>query len=458
MQGGGSSHVDAHRTVGFAEGLHNALPYTDIRVEPGADAGSLLPELDQDRLAGPVRLVFLDREGREVRTEQAARWDPTLRAIPEAAETLRLSCEIRLTEPGEHRLEVGLVGRHRVVVDGSLVSASTEEADGTAAVLDSSTTHPPGHGVSLSVGDAPVTVSVVVESQRLRSAEFGDVVRVVLRHGPPAPGAAELLATALAAARWAELPVLIVGTTPETESEGWDRRTLALPGDQDALAEAVLEARPDTVVVVNAGAPVLLPWLERARTVVWSWLPGQEAGHALADVLTGRTEPAGRLPWTLPADERLVPPVTPEPDGTLPYREGLHVGHRAYLRAGVTPAAPFGHGLGWTDWEYRDLVAGQDGVVSLTVRNTGPRHGSEVVQVYLSAPAGGPDRPVRWLAAFGRVCAGPGEQRRVTLRIPGRALEVWDPDTGRWTTPPGDYTVHIGRSVTDVRLTGVLTR
>lgn len=459
-QGGGSAFVEPPYVVGFDEGLRAAFPDARITLEQGADAGRKLPAVDPAVLCGAPLVELLDGTGTVLGTLPLTSWDGTVRDFgpyAASAETLRLSVELRLTEPGEHLVEVGVVGRHRVEVDGALVSSSGEEADGTASVLNSSTNLPGGTAHAVQVGEVPRTARVVAELQRLRSPEFGDMFRGVLRHGTPAPGRERLLSAALDAARDADLVVVVVGTTEEVESEGWDRTSLALPGDQDALVEAVLSVAPDALVVVNAGAPVQLPWLRRASTVLWSWFPGQEAGHALADVLTGRTEPAGRLPWTLPGAEPLVPSVVPDAAGVLAYTEGLHPGYRGWLRSGREPAAPFGHGLGWTDWAYGEpsWACAEDGTVTVgvDVTNSGARHGSEVVQVYLSAPPGGPGRPVRWLAGFARVTAGTGVTVRAEVRLARRAFEVWNPATPGWEIPPGEYTAHVGRSVADVRHT-----
>ena len=148
----------------------------------------------------------------------------------------------------------------------------------------------------------------------------------------------------------------MVGTTEEVESEGFDRESLALPGRQDELVRRVVAANPRTVVVVNAGAPVLLPWADEVPAVLLTWFPGQEFGHALADVLLGDAEPGGRLPTTWPADDRRAAVRATPVDGTLAYDEGIFVGYRAYERDGRTPLYPFGHGLGYTTWEYLELA------------------------------------------------------------------------------------------------------
>jgi beta-glucosidase len=208
-------------------------------------------------------------------------------------------------------------------------------------------------------------------------------------------------------------------------------------------------------VVVNAGSPVELPWREDVAAVLLTWFPGQEGGAALADVLTGTHEPGGRLPttWGALADAP-VTRVRPT-DGALAYDEDVFIGHRAWERAGRTPAYPFGHGLGYTDWAYESIEV--DGTtVTIRVRNTGERAGREVVQVYLAPDEPGPDRPARTLAGFAPVVAGPGERAEVTVGLPRRAFEIWDESAASWSYVKGSYEIQVGRSIEDRRITAAI--
>jgi beta-glucosidase len=255
------------------------------------------------------------------------------------------------------------------------------------------------------------------------------------------------IAAAVAAARDAEVAVVVVGTTARLESEGFDRADLNLPGAQDDLVRAVAAANPRTVVVINAGAPVTMPWRDEVAAVLLSWFGGQEFGHALADVLLGHAEPGGRLPTTWPAAEADVPVLITRPEeGVLRYDEGIHIGYRAWARAGRTPAYPFGHGLGYTTWEISDLkvaaaMPGHPARVTVTLGNTGDRAGRQVVQAYLSKEGSAVDRPARWLAGFASVHAEPGTRHQVSLALPARSFAHWD---NGWHTEPGAYTVHLG--------------
>jgi len=215
-----------------------------------------------------------------------------------------------------------------------------------------------------------------------------------------------------------------------------------------------------TIVVVNAGMPMLMPWADQVAAVGYVWLPGQEMGAALADVLLGQAEPGGRLPVTLPAAEADCPVLHAVPaGGRLEYREGLLIGYRGYDRAGTKPRFPFGHGLGYTTWSHESAVAdasavapGEDLGVTVVVRNTGPRTGREVVQAYLEPPTADPGRPVRALAAFTTVTAAPGEHAEARLTVPARAFDRYDEATQAWVRPSGEFTVRIGRSSTDLPL------
>ena len=279
-----------------------------------------------------------------------------------------------------------------------------------------------------------------------------------------APDEEFMLAEAEAAASAADAAVVVVGSAETTESEGFDRDTLALPGRQDELIERVSSVNSRTVVVVNAGMPVLMPWVDRVAAVIYAWLPGQAVGDALADVLLGDAEPGGRLPVTLPAAEADCPVLHAEPrDGLLCYEEGLLIGYRGYDAVGSTPRFPFGHGLGYTSWAYEslsadlsDLPPGEDLCLRVSVRNTGQRPGREVVQAYVAGPGHGDGRPVRALGAFAVASLAPGAAAEVVLTVSARAFARFDSVAGGWIWPPGSYTIEVGRSSRDLRLTATI--
>lgn len=454
--GGGSSTVHPAHVVTPAEGLASRYPDASLAVVRGCDPRVMAPQLDLEKHDARIAVTHLDAEGNAIRTESLDSWNGWLRELPADTASVDLDIDFLLTEVGDHSIEVGTVGAHRLEVDGAPVSESATEV-GVEVILDSSINNPEGTTTIVAI-DAPRRVAIRSWHKVIDAQGYGRMIRAELRHRVPGPSGDEEMRAAVDAAAAAELTVVVVGTNEEVESEGWDRATLALPGRQNELVERVLDVAPDAVIVVNAGAPVILPWLDRARTVLWVWFPGQEAGHAIADILAGAVEPSGRLPWTLPASEDQVPVPHGLPvEGVVDYIEGVHVGYRAWAASPHAPAAAFGFGLGWTTWDYLDATAvrnAEDCIsVTVTVANTGSRAGTEVVQAYLStAPEPGLDRPAIWLGGFEGVHVAPGDTSTVTVTIPRRQLEVWDVPSGAWKLPARTYSIHVGRSVTDIRL------
>ncbi|MFK4039899.1 glycoside hydrolase family 3 protein [Nonomuraea wenchangensis] len=241
-------------------------------------------------------------------------------------------------------------------------------------------------------------------------------------------------------------------------TEGADRTSLALPKEQDALIAAVAAANPRTAVVLNTGHPVLMPWLADVPAVLQMWYPGQEGADVTAALLLGAACPGGKLPVTFPARAEDAPAATPERypgvAGTAVYDEGVFVGYRHYDAYGVEPLFPFGHGLSYTRFAYEGLSVRPSGdglSVTFTLANVGRREGVEVAQVYVTPPADPPvPMPPRVLAAFSRVRLAPGERRRVTVTVPGRALRHWGGQG--WVLAAGRRAVQVGSSSRDLRL------
>lgn len=262
---------------------------------------------------------------------------------------------------------------------------------------------------------------------------------------------------AVAAAERSEVAVVVVC---DTTTEGRDREDLRLPGRQDELVSRVAEAAERTIVVVNSGGPVEMPWRKECDAVVASWYPGQADGAALTEVLYGDADPSGRLPVTFApegeyptSDERRYPGV----DGKAHYDEGLFVGYRHFHATSAEATYPFGHGESYAEFAYGDseLVEGESpegGVaVRVPVENVADRAGREVVQAYVRPPWDD-DRPVRELAGFASVEIGAGEEQSVEMALEGRAFSRWDSEEG-WTVDPGTYTIEVGRSSGDLRAT-----
>lgn len=251
----------------------------------------------------------------------------------------------------------------------------------------------------------------------------------------------ELLAEAVAAAQSAEAAVVFAGLPDHFESEGFDRADMKMPQGHLRMIEAVARANPNTIVVLLCGCAVKCPWADRVKAILYMGLPGQAGGEAVADLLYGRAEPGGRLAesWPLAYDDVPSSGIYGKTKDAL-YEEGVYVGYRFYDKAGVPVRWPFGFGLSYTSFAYSDLAV-SGGIAYVTVKNTGARAGSEVVQMYIAPPAGGLHRPVRELKGFCKVFLQPGESETVTFPLDERAFALWQDG---WRVPAGRYTVQIG--------------
>jgi beta-glucosidase len=280
---------------------------------------------------------------------------------------------------------------------------------------------------------------------------------IELSWAPPANTPDVQIDEAVAAAKKADTAVVFVANK---DTEAIDRTGLALPGYQDRLVEAVAAANPRTVVVLDTGGPVLMPWAGKVAGIVQAWYPGEEDGNAAADVLLGHTDPSGRLPITFPKSLADTPANTPAQypgvNGVATYSEGLRVGYRHYDAEGIEPLFPFGYGLSYTTFAYRNLtVRGHGGNVTVgaDVTNTGRRTGVAVPQLYLGAP----DEPPAQLKGFTKIRLGPGQTRHVTFRLTPRSFASWDTSAHAWRVAGGAYRVMVGEGSRDIRLRATIT-
>ncbi|WP_150252196.1 glycoside hydrolase family 3 C-terminal domain-containing protein [Nocardiopsis deserti] len=270
-----------------------------------------------------------------------------------------------------------------------------------------------------------------------------------------------LVEEAVAAASEARTAVVFLGLPGAAESEGYDRTALDLPADQLALLARVREASERVVVVLsNGGVVSVADWEHDADAVLEGWLLGQAGGAAVADVLTGAVSPSGRLTETVPLrlSDHASYLAFPGGHGSSVYGEGVFVGYRYFDTLDRPVAHPFGHGLTYTEFTYSDLEvapAGEDSWrVAFTVTNTGERAAAEVAQLYAGVEQEYPTRPRRELRGFAKVFLEPGHGERVELALTGRDLSTWDPEHQRWSLAGGTYTVAVGASSRDIRLTG----
>jgi beta-glucosidase len=466
IQGGGRAMVIPAAVSMPAAALTAALAgQAEVTAVPGCQTWVLVPEPAAGSLRDPVtgepglQLEFHSADGTLLAAEHRTAtvltwWDGVPPGVGWGESgSIVLLASFCPDKTGSHLFGAAGVGRLTLTVDGAVV------ADQATSV--------PDDPVEAMTRPGEVRAGVILEAGREVPVRLGycpaagGAGPLSLRLGiVPAAGDEEMLIAAVRAAGRAGTAVVVVGSAQMTESEGFDRATLALPGQQDELIRRVASANPDTVVVVNSGMPILMPWAAQVAAVLYTWLPGQAMGDALADVLLGKVEPGGRLPVTMPAAEADVPVLHAAPrGGVLSYDEGLLIGYRGYDAAGASPLFPFGHGLGYTTWTYESLVAasgnvapGGDLELLVIVRNTGRRPGREIVQAYLAGPPSDPGRPVRALAAFGVAVAAPGARAEVPLRIPARAFARYDEDAAGWVWPGGKFAVDVGRSSRDLRL------
>jgi beta-glucosidase len=354
-------------------------------------------------------------------------------------------------ESGPHRLTLTSAGLSRLLLDGAVVVDNW-----TAQTRGSSF-----YGLGSSEVEATVELAAGEPHEVLlefRSTTRGSVQGVIAGCLPPEP--ADQIDRAVALAARANAAVVVVGLNAGWETEGSDRVSMDLPGDQDELIRRVAAVNGRTIVVVNAGSPVTMPWADDVAAILQLWYPGQEGGDALADVLFGDAEPGGRLPDSFPVrvEDNPADLTYPGEAGAVSYGEGVFAGYRGFERRRVAPRFPFGHGLSYTLFAYGDVSVdresfgpGEDVTVTVAVRNVGDRSGCEVVQVYVRDVESSLLRPEKELKGFAKVELGPGEQRMVRIVLPHRAFAAWDPALKGWVAEPGEFEILVGASSVDLR-------
>ncbi len=470
IQGGGSARVHPHYETHVLDALRAAAgPNCEVRFALGCSSHKLLPTLPAERTRSPsgepgFRADFFANAtlGGEPAFSRGARhcdwtWlgevDPRL---DPRAFSARFTAHFTPATSGAHAFSLICAGRARLFVNGALLVDNW-----TAPVRGSSYF---GFGSREEIGTLALregeSAELVVEYAHAGGANIAGV-----RLGHFAEPQGDLLAQAEAEARAADVALVVVGLGAEWETEGHDKADMRLPGRQDELVTRVIAANPNTVVVINAGAPLELPWADEARALVWAWYGGQEAGNAVADVLFGAADPGGRLPTTFPQRLGDVPchaaeetRVYPGDGGKVHYTEGVLAGYRHYDAHGIPPRFAFGHGLSYARFEYGPLVfesnsvrPGETLVAGVEVRNVSDVAGLEVVQAYLNDVDSRLPRPPQELRAFAKLALAPGEARRVRLTIEPRDLCFWDTAKRAWVAEPGAFELRVGRSSRDIR-------
>ncbi len=465
IMGGGSSRVEPHHVVQPLAAIRaRAGDGVDVRHAPGCRIDRVTPVLQRGLDDGARIEVFAnpDFAGEPALVRQVRRLEyRTTSGIAgspiQGQYSLRATARFRAEQDGVHRFTLISAGRSRLFLDGALLVENWESWKRGASFYGRGSDEV-GAAVALVAGESH---ELVLEFQAFEQSALSGVIAGC---APPEP--ADLLERAVALAAECDAALLFVGLNADWEHEGADRVSFGLPGRQDELIERVAAVNPRTIVVVNAGSPVAMPWAERVAAVLYAWYPGQEAGDAIAAVLFGDRDPGGRLPTTFPLRLEDSPAhlTYPGEAGTVSYGEGIFTGYRGLRRRAVAPAFPFGHGLSYTTFAFgpprldRTTIAAGEGVeVMVPVRNTGERAGSTVVQIYVRDEAPSLLRPDRELKGFAKLTLAPGEEREARISLPPRAFGAWDPRVHDWVVEPGEFTILAGASVEDIRGEATLT-
>ena len=463
IMGGGSAQINPHYRVTPYEALRAALP----------DGVSLAYELGADnrRLAalyqGEVEIAYFggrDLNGPPVHSAKSGEgvfmfFGAETADFPLNDFSARMRSRHVAPETGE--VEFGLVssGRARLLIDGDVVIDAWDFKPGREYF--NSACDEVRAVRRLEAGRA---YDIVVEYAALSTLPGLGVT--VLRLGSSPVLGDEAIERAVAAAKGADAALVFVGLTGEWDGEGMDRPDIDLPHRQDELVERVAAVNPNTVVVLQSGSPVAMPWLGEVAAVLQAWYPGQEAGNAIADVLLGKAEPGGRLPQTFPARLEDDPTFVNYPGerGHVRYGEGVYIGYRYTEKKRIAPLFPFGFGLSYTQFRLQALSLSADSVgpgetvtATVEVTNVGARPGSTVVQVYVADEEASVSRPEKELAGFAKVRLAPGETRAVDVVLAMRSLAFFDVAAQAWTAEAGRFAVLAGFSSADIAARAAFT-
>lgn len=461
IQGGGSSAVAPFAKLQTPlEAIRAALPAVEVIYAKGVDSEETPPAADPTVFSpaadsgdtGLTASYFAtpDLSGTPTRSERATDFTKRISgniAGPQATgyAALRWSGIFRAPASGTYEFSVRGTGSATLAFDGK-------------TILDKATPATPDNRDVIGFPVGRRTVQLTLEGGKTYPIRLdyrtGQTPYESLSFGVRLPRPD--FDAAVAAAKRADAAVVIAGSASLTEGEGYDRPSIDLPGEQDRLIAAVAAANPSTVVVVNAGAAMTMPWADQVPGILDMWLPGQEGAAALAAVLTGKVNPSGKLPVTFPMKSADDPAVLT--DAKSNYSEGLLVGYRGYEARGVAPLFAFGHGLSYSSFGYAGLSApatvapGVPVRVRLSLRNTGKAAGKEVVQLYVARTDRSPDEPIKQLGGFAKVALAPGQTRAVGLTLDPRAFAGWDVATHRWVARAGRYQLLVGSASDDIRL------
>lgn len=463
IMGGGSSQLNPHYRISPWEGLVEKVGGGNLAYAAGCQNHRWEP-----LISGDITVEFFARDdlGGEVvatsKLQSAVEFlypEPVEGKIGQNDFSCRASVDYTATESGPHSFGLHTAGRSRLKVDGQLVIDIWDDWTKGRTFFEEGCDERTGM-IDLQQGQ---TYRIEMELQTVPAA---NLVNPAFRFGVSRPLGDAAIAEAVALAAANEVALVCVGRSGEWDTEGSDLDHISLPGRQDELVKAVAAVNPNTIVILQTGGPVEMPWIDDVAAVLQAWYPGQEAGNAIADMVFGDAEPSGRLPQTFPVAWSDNPThsdeaeVYPGAGGKVRYDEGVFIGYRHYEAQQLTPLFAFGHGLGYTtfDMDALDITETEDGYdVALSVTNTGARRGTTTVQLYVGDDVASVARPPKELRAFQKVTLEAGETTTVTLHLAPRDFAFFDVSTGSWKIEAGSFTLSAGFSAADIKLQQALT-
>ena len=464
IMGGGSAQLNPHYRVTPLDGMIERIGQDRIAFAKGCANHRWEPVID-----GEFHADYFDNEdlrGSAVHSEiidgSVVFWHEEVAEgkVDSNAFSARVSGTFTAKEDGEHSFGLHAAAYAKLYVDGELVVDAWDTWCKGRTFFEEGCDERTGT-VNLAAGQ---TVSVVME---LRTKASDNLYFTAFRFGVSRVLGAREIDAAVAAASRCDTAVVFVGRSGEWDTEGSDLENIELPRNQNALITAVCAANPNTIVVLQTGGPVEMPWVAQAPAILQAWYPGQECGNAVADVLFGHAEPSGRLPQTFPVrwsdnpSHSQDPEIYPGSAGTVRYGEGVFVGYRHYEKYGIKPLFSFGHGLSYTEFALSDVTVhtNDEGIgISVNVTNVGDRSGSTVVQLYISDQNSTLERPAQELRAFKKVALQVGQKTSVNLVLSPRDFAYFDVSDDCWRVDGGTYTVHIGFSSSDIVMTQDVTQ
>ena len=460
--GGGSASLKPHYQAHPLKAFQNKLgDHTNISYAKGCHTHKFLPRVNEEFMD--------DKEGFLVEYFEGSNFDENLLVkehlignkfwvfegfakdviakFERPDISVRFSCAYTPDISGQHEFEIFGIGKARLFIDGEeLIDNWTETSPGEAFFSFSS--------------DSKRALVNLIEGTtyqlEIRYKFEGNFPAIYI--GCQAPDKVNLFDEALEVASAADQVILIVGTNSDWETEGNDRSDFNLPVNQNHLIEEVLRVNPNTLVVLNTGSPVKMPWADKAEAIMQTWFAGQEFGNALVDIITGEINPSGRLPTSFPKNIEDTPAFNSYPgkDLQMNYDEKLLVGYRWYDKKNIKTLFPFGHGLSYTNFEYSDLEVDVHpknmASCKFSVRNTGQVAGIETAQCYVSFKTIDDSEPEKTLQGFSKIALNPNDESSIEINLNSRNFSSWNVAKRSWEVRAGSYEILIGSSAENILL------